>query len=317
MVTGKRDKRKPRAAKVADVALAPTGLLFDDEPLDAILYGAAGPAPSSASLFDAARPAAERIARAVAEDRIADALQAASGLVGTDALAPAHALLPLLPLLRELIGNVPCPIVDDHGIDYAVLLRPLFELGCRTRDQPLVQRAGWPLYRWLETLGRYAEAREVIGRLLEVARREGKQVDQAMLTNNYGYEYLLEGNWEAAQPYFHRAAQMFERLGADLEVANARANGLTCRFERLDPEAAASLQAELEEVLAALVSRGDWRQRKPLMLLARLAEHEGRLADAIKLAQRAVIAARHTRTRLRQQDQDYLRRLKRQRGGRQ
>jgi hypothetical protein len=289
----------------------PPGLVFDDEPLEAILYGEASPGPTAPIGFAAAHAEGTAILGLLAAGRHAEGVERAVNLLeGTDAV-PLETLASLSAWLGAQIPETPWPRVRDPAIDYGRMLRPLYRRSGELLAGELRGQVAIRLYRWLEAAGGYAEAREVILELLGVARRQRRAMDEAALTNNLGYEYLMEGNWEAAQPWFEKAERRFGILGLAVEVANVASNGLICRFERLGAGAAEPLRPRIEAVLGVLEEASDWRRRKPLILLARLEAQCGHLRAAIRLAQRAVTATRGLATLHRRHDQRYLWSLRR------
>ena len=129
------------------------------------------------------------------------------------------------------------------------------------------------------------------------------------MTNNLGYEYLLEGRWKEAEALFERAIERFEYLGRRDEVCNARANLLECRFALTAPEDWVALVPRVAEVNLALSALGDWRARKTLRLFARFAEYQGRWRAARGWMRKALIASAGVDTQLQKWDRDYLRAL--------
>lgn len=151
----------------------------------------------------------------------------------------------------------------------------------------------------------------MIADLLEVAKKCQNPLSEAILTNNLGYEYLLERNFRTAHSYFEQAKAHFIRLGSSVEVVNSEANILICEFDGLGIAKAEALRPRIKVVLDELRERHDWRRRKPLVLLARLEAHVGRFAEAITHLEEAIIAARDIPTLHRRRDMLALRRLQR------
>ena len=271
-------------------------LALDDEPLEALLYGAPTPGPSSAELFGRARPILERVRRAIKKGREEEALREMRTLCAETLELPADGERMLVDFLQGQIPQVPYPVVADRGIAYERILKPIFDDAWARDDASLLDAAGTLLYRWHEARARYGDARAVVSVMLSHAQAWGNLSEEGVLTNNLAYEYLLEGDWDRAEPGFRSAIALFERLADEDDLANARANLLTCQFGRLGLPEARSLEREIEAAREALQNQSDWRERKAFVLLARIREHESALDEAIALTQRAVECARNRPT---------------------
>ena len=281
-----------------------TGLAFDDQPLDSLLGAQPGPDPTPASPFAASSHALAAIKRATSDqDDTAQALRTAAALFRDGTAVPASAVKDLIVLLRPLIPNVPRPIVVDNGVDYESILDPCYRIAGRGSHPSLTEVSGTLLYRWYESGGHYAEARRIIGELMARARQRRNLLETAVLTNNLGYEYLLEADWPRAEPCFVRAAALFAGIAMPIEVGNTAANRLLCDYA-LDPDASRDrCERQARELLATLGK--DWRRRKPLILLARIEEQRGQLDAAVSLAQQAIEAFEGVASQHRLEDQAY------------
>ena len=209
------------------------GFVFDDESLEAILYGAPSPGPSSANLFLRAQPNLERIDAAIEQDAVSMALQRIRLLLESQdkVVSQPRLLLFVQYVSRFVPATYPCPLVEDHGVPYGAILTPCYERGIQYRNADLIEQAGWVLYRWHESRADYRAAMGVIEQLLDHGKNgktRGDRLTEARLINNFGYEYFLAEQWEAAISYFNKAIVLFERLAEEPEVANARANLLLC-----------------------------------------------------------------------------------------
>lgn len=284
-----------------------SGLVFDDEPMESLLYGKPGSGPSSASLFATAQSVITSVRQALERADIGEALRVIADFLRGDDPIPEDALAVFVYVILGIIPEVPCPIVKDYGVVYEDILEPIFALSKTHKLNALLDATGTRLYRWYEAGGRFREAAKVISILLDRARQQDDRYHEAMLTNNLGYEYLLAGDWVTAEPYFVHAADLFDQLQCRLDVANARANQLQCRFELNGFMPNDGYEAELQDILQVLDH--DWRRRKPLILMARLAKGRGEFNAAIQLAKQAVEASEGMPTQLHFQDQSYLDKL--------
>jgi hypothetical protein len=67
--------------------------------------------------------------------------------------------------------------------------------------------------------------------------------------------------------------------------------------------------ADLRQLAELLRRRGFWQERKPLILLARIREKQGKIDEAIDLVKRAIKGATVSGTRYPEEDKQYLDRL--------
>jgi proteasome accessory factor A len=232
---------------------------------------------------------------------------------GVDSLPPFAFQFCLLRISR-VVPNYPVPALRRGGATAGPVLTALFESESLRSDEDMWEQAGQLLYRFHEAEGRYECAARVLERMLAAARERGDERDIAVFTNNLGYEYLLAHHWPSAEYLFEQALARFRRLDMRSDVLNTRANILECRFSRLSSEQWQSMLPELKSVNRALVAQGDWRARKTLGLLARYAQHRGRLRAARGWMRRAVAAASSKPTQLRDWDKAYLEKLKKEAG---
>ncbi len=233
-------------------------------------------------------------------------LQQILGLI-TDVDLPSHnTCRSCVGLIANLVPKAPVPRIRPGAEHAERVLIALFDTVRNHADDWLQDQVGTLLYRLNEAKGQYMAAARVIEKMLARANEQGSHNDIAVLTNNLGYEYLIDEQWETAEPLFERAIGLFEQAGDSGEIASVRANLLECRFGRLDPSEWSTLIPTLTETNRQLVTTGDWRARKTLRLLARLAAQRGRLPAARAWARKAVAASGRTRTQLRDWDRRFL-----------
>jgi hypothetical protein len=282
----------------------PAALAFDDEPLDNLLHSLPGPGPTPASPFAASATALTAIRQAADEVHdTAQALRLAAAVFADGGAVPASALEEFVTLLRPIIPILPRAIVVDHGLAYESILEPCFRIAATGGHQSLMEISGMLLYRWYESGARYAPARRIITELLVRARQRRDLLEAAVLTNNLGYEYLLEADCPRAEPWFVRAGALFAASGYPSEVANAAANRLLCEYA-MDPDSSRErCEGQARELLAIL--NHDWRRRKLLILLARIEERRGHFEAALALAEEAVKASEGVASQHRLEDQAY------------
>lgn len=286
-----------------------TGFFFDDETLESILYDGpgAGAGPSPAGLFGSTEPIVSTILHAFGRGETGEGLHGMAELLAGCNPVRVTNLIRFTSLLESLIPGVPRPIVQDRDVSYGSLLDHLLAAGLAWDDDTLVQRAGTLLYRYYEGCGRYGDAARVVGNLLERAKGRGDRSNEAVLTNNLGYDYLLARDWERAEGCFARAIALFADDCSGFERANARLNHLLARYERAGGSPPGRFEKKLHRFMSALGK--DWRRRKALIPLARIAERRGDLEMAIRYARQAVEASQGVPTRHLNDDQEFLEHL--------
>jgi tetratricopeptide (TPR) repeat protein len=290
--------------------------VFDDEPLESILYGEPGTGPTPACLFAPAEPFVSAIMEAFVQGNVEEALRRMAELLASGDPVSISDLIGFTLLIGSFIPQVPCPIVEDRGISYDTLLEPLFTAGVGRNNSILVEKAGTALHRYYEGRGRFTDAMRIVGVLLEKARETGNRHDEPVFLNNLGYDYLLEGDFDRAMACFQSALNLFPRHGSYLERMNARLNMLLALYECSGGRYNRSFERRASRLLSSLGN--DWRRRKALILLARIAEGSGDLEKAAQLVRQAVDASEGIPTKHRLEDLAYLERLegaRRENGG--
>jgi len=284
-------------------------IFSDDEPLDPILYGKHCQGPTRAGIFQDARESVDRIKRFYIEGKMPDMLQEAFDLGNSDFPLSERLSLELAAILKEIVPDYPNPA---NHVDLSLLVPMadrVWNFALSSGDPDLQDKAGSPIYRCYEHNRQFDSARRVLEKLLEIARRETNGLSEAVLINNYAFEYLLEERWQDAVSIFEEAANQFKESGDSFEWANARANYWICRLE-IDRQACiGACEKELPKIEKFFAERCDWRLRKMLVIRARIEEYRGRLNSAVKLLQKAVKAARDTNTCYPEIDGAYMQRL--------
>jgi len=292
---------------------ADMGFVFDDEPMESILYDDFGTGPSPAGLFASSGVFVSAIIQAFERGAVDEGLHEMAELFARGDPVSASDLFRFAMLFGSLVPSVPYPIVQDRGVPYDPLLEHLFSAGLACDEDTLVQRTGTLLYRYYEGCGRYGDAARVVGDLLERAKRKCNRSDEAVLTNNLGYDYLMGRDWEQAEECFARAITLFADDRSGFERANARLNHLLARYERAGGAPPERFAKKLYRFMAALGK--DWRRRKALIPLGQIAERRGNLEMAIRYARQAVEASEGIPTRHLLDDQSYLEHLEGMRKG--
>jgi tetratricopeptide (TPR) repeat protein len=289
----------------------PVEYLFDDEPLDRILYGDSGQemdcaGPTRANLFFPAVSHIKGIEQLLEMGLDQEAIDKAAEIGAADNPLPAATAQRLLFLLDYLFPNHPKPVVRGNVGSLGILLEKLWDLALESKNEVFVYYSGTKLYRWYEYQRRFDDARHIVGHLMEQCRMKGLRQDEAVMINNYGFDYLLEERWDEAIPYFETAAGMFEECGDGFNHANARANYWTCFVESRLSDIDEVHVEELRNLAEILKCSSSWHRRKPLISLARVEERRGNLTEAVKLVEQAIALADDGKITYPDEDRLYL-----------
>lgn len=279
---------------------------FDDEPLEYVLYDKSSGGPTPANLYAAARDQVLSITKAWSEERIEDAVTAASALGQGETALSVVLYLQLAVVLARMIPSCPLPVMKWDLAPLRLLIGKMRGFAEGNKDVPLLKAADPWMYRWYEHQKQYGEAREVQATLIELHRKEGNRVGEAVTLNNLAFEFQLEERWAEAMPLLRQAAEMFKETGNSLQHANSRANYWMCRFALDDVTEMEDIQIEVKGLAETIGQYGGWIERKPLILLAHIEERRGNIDGAIHLVKRAIASARDSGTRYPEIDGEYL-----------
>jgi hypothetical protein len=281
-------------------------LLFDDEPIESILYDCPSNGASSANAFVDTEQVLEEIGNALCGDNMPRALEITRWLFRSDLPVSEKACVVLASMFKQLVPNYPRPVIPELVIEYQSLLDELVTLAQAFDSSILINATETICYRFYEGCGEFDRARDQIALMRD---RSEKPFTTAQLINNYGYEYLLEQDFARARKYFVESLHMFEQLQDENEIANAQANLLTCEFELCTDLEKESLVPTLIHAHTRLYEDDDWRVRKTMRILAARAESQERMLVAVAWARRAVNATIAVKTHLHQDDKKNLQRL--------
>ncbi len=283
-----------------------TKFIFDDEPIERILYDKSLEGPTVANLYLQAREFVARIENAYKEGNIQDAIAMASELGSNGNPISLGMCSRLIVIMKSIVPDYPRPIMIFDLQPLEPLLDHIWKMALDKEDKALQHIFGSILYRWYEHYGKYHEAREVLGRLIEISRELKDQFYEAIYLNNFAFEFMLEGRHQEAIPLFDKAASMFKQLNNTLQYANSRANYWTCRVNLNDIGDTEGTEAELKTLLKMLSQAGLHYNRKPLILLAQIEERRGNIKEASNLVKQAIKSSRDSNTRYTEEDVEYL-----------
>lgn len=301
------DPRLPQADHIDDSAV----LVFDDEPLDRVLYGKEVEGPTQANLFVSGLKCVRQIRQAYGDGDIPKTLEGIAEFTRNGDLLSVRMCFELAEIARGIVPSYPNPVLPHDLAPVGSLLEQMWSLAAATENQRLQHSLGTPLFRWYEHHERYPDARRVLNTLLNLYREHGDRSGEATVLNNFAFEYLLEGSWQAAIPLFEQAATTFRNNGNQYEYANSRANYWICRFECGDLGEIEAVETELKQLKSILTKQPGYHGRKPLVLLAKMEERRGNTQAAIRLVEQAIEVCRGSNTRYPEWDANYLSDLRR------
>ena len=284
-------------------------LVFDDESLDRVLYGADSPGSTPVEVSLPIKELMDDLRASAADPEVSIAKIAAIFDSGVDLHDPVYR--ELLAMMRKFVPDRPRPVLHT---DISPLGRPLeasWRFARGRSDSGLFVSAGTLMYRWHEHNNRFEEARAVLEELIKHHMARGDRGREATCRNNLGFEFLYERKWEEALPAFESAAALFGSpdVGDVSNYLNAIANSQTCRFELRDYGDIDSFEKEVLQTARDMRGNGSWHERKPLILAARIAELRGRYEQAIARAKAAIESSRNSGTSWENSDREYLEQL--------
>jgi tetratricopeptide (TPR) repeat protein len=287
-----------------------TGFVFDDEPLEQILYGDETDVPTSANLYLPALKYVRGITHELMGRNIDAAAKKASELKEKGYSITPEMCSELALNIRQVVPSIPNPIMKWDLSGLGNLIDITWGAAFQSEDETVQEDVGLSLFRWYEHYQRYEKARNVLKKLISIYRKRGDRIDEAIFINNLAFEYLLEKRFQEAAPLFKKAADMFGEQGYIFERANSRANYLECIFGCGEFEDLEAIEKEMISLISILCTGDAWKIRKPLILFARIQERKGNRTKAITLVERAIKVCEHGNTRYSEMDTEYLEHLR-------
>jgi tetratricopeptide (TPR) repeat protein len=279
---------------------------FDDEPLESILYGQPSQGPTLANLYLVERENMEKILEVYENGNVQETIQKVSELAMGDHKISKGICYEISGIMKNIIPDYTNAVIKFDLSPLQLLLEKIWQHSLEINDKELQKRSGNLLYRWYEHHLKYNEARQVLKRLIKIYREERKRIGEAVLLNNFAFEYWLEGRPMDAMPYFEEAASIFKEEDDLFNCSNSRVNYLMCKFALNKLEDNEEIEKELREHAQTLSSSGLWQERKPLILLAKIEEGRGNINKAISLVKKAIESSKNSNTRYPEQDREYL-----------
>jgi len=215
--------------------------------------------------------------------------------------------LELNEYLSELIPDFPKAILKYDTRNCGEIIEKIWRFA---ENKGLEKKFGTNIFRWYDHYGHYSKAREVLQKLIKIAIKNKDRRSEALHTNNLGFEYMLEEKWEEGASLFKKAADIFSEEKDEFQYWNARANYLICQIEKDNIDDIESMEKEIELIKKNLTKVGDFRTRKPYILLAKLEQRKGNIEKAISFVEEAISSAKNSQTTYTEEDKEYLNKLK-------
>ncbi len=291
------------------ISCRPSELLFDDEPLESILYGKDMSGPTCSDIFQEASDLTRDMLEFHDRGDTKGLVEKISEFVLKERPISQETALYLTAMISKIVPNYPMPLLDLDLEPAGRLSEQIWTLAININNDQLVKMISGPLFRFYEHSRRYDEARKILLKLIDISVKHHDQASLAVALNNYAFEFLLENRFSEAIPHFSKAATMFKNLNIVFEHANARANCLLCQFECEEFEIFEKNETELRTIFKILKTSHAWHARKPLILLAKIQEKRNRFKTAIRLVKLAIASCKQSRTKYPELDEAYLQHL--------
>lgn len=293
----------PTASGGALPAPVPVDLVFDDDPVAEAVRDDSTASATPVTVFAESR---RMVARARQTTSQAELVALINNFLAAHAPIHAEDYRVMRPAIALSLAGLQDADAPETHVTRLVRLEQAWRLAERFHDEEMLRRIGSGLPRAYELRERFDDARRIHRRLLEIARRHENRHGEAVAINNIGFSYFLEKRPADASPHFSEAAKLQKALGNDVEVANARINYWTCRFDLVGADCADAMHGEMWECLVLLRDQKDWRERKACRCLARCAVEMGDRRQAVELAQRAVQISRELNDMYLVEDEELL-----------
>lgn len=188
-------------------------LVFDDEPLEHVLYGTGTQGPTPASLFRKSRVYIVKINEAYGKGDTQAVIDAAREFMSDDCVISVGACYRLAGIMKKIVPHIPNPLMPFDLAPLRPLLERIWQVAVESRDAGLQTMSGTSLYQWYQHHRQYDSARSILRTLIEIHFLDRNRSEEAVTRNNYAFEYYLEHRFLEAIPEFEKAAMIFEETG--------------------------------------------------------------------------------------------------------
>jgi hypothetical protein len=192
------------------IGRTPQDLVFDDDPIETVLYGSSPQAPTDVSIFAPARRLLEEIQRGQHAPDMQALLEQCDRF-----LADEH------PLTPELVAGI-CELVVPLAVFGALnatderrgllgrLLKSLWRYEATSQPRPATMLAGWGYWIWCHRRRDMGEAEGVLAGLYERAGSNRDEITEA--ANLLAKRFEDEGDVEAAEQVYSQVRDVEGRF---------------------------------------------------------------------------------------------------------
>jgi len=147
--------------------------IFDDEPLDRILYGKSLGGPTPASLFSHSARYVREICQLFPGGNIQEALEKASELAAKRYAISKGMRFKLADIMKAVVPSFPNPEIQYDLSGLRPLLEQIWKIAPTAEDKKLQEGVSTPLFRWYEHHQKYEDARRVLEVLIRWYQEQG------------------------------------------------------------------------------------------------------------------------------------------------
>jgi tetratricopeptide (TPR) repeat protein len=196
-------RRGLSALPTADV---PSDLLYDDAPLEVVLYKEQGPLGTPVNVFEGARKTFQQIRNAYEQGRTQDVLSLTTLLVREDSVVPPDVLIPMIQILHNLL------LKPGQTGEVYELAEQIWRLA-QDQDNPLLLAAGITIAFEFAAEGRLADSDNMWKSITEVMRLRNHEDDGLGVAVEHAVRYWKSGHWKSMAERFSHSAAILGSIG--------------------------------------------------------------------------------------------------------
>ena len=250
----------------------PKELVYDDDALEAVLYGRGAATPTLACIH-VGEPNPLLIAVLIDSGDRAALERTYHDLVAYVESRPRlerATFIALVAATRKLLPVWPRSLKQRLPASATVFLEALWRRSRTEHEEELADGTGALLWEWYEYLQRAEDAREVLGVLVETARSSKRPEQASLLLSQLAYQWMSEKKWAEAEKTYDEAGKLALGIKSRRNYLIARIGWWFARFEMGGAGVAEALRDELSSFLPELEKLGTpMTLRKALVVLAR------------------------------------------------
>ncbi|MEK6259787.1 MAG: hypothetical protein AABP62_14305 [Planctomycetota bacterium] len=226
-------------------------LVYDDEPLEELLYGHVTHGPSAANLYSPFKRL-EQALSGTDGTAIEQAFREASCCCESNPTLIPEIVTLLSKLARRCLPQWPKPLNAALSTAGLQLLEFLWKRSRDAEHRSSILSVGSVLWEWYEYARRPALASEVLEEMIGLCQDQDANETLQGLCNNLAYQRFLLQDWSRSQQAYQSACEIAERAGRRADLLNSRVGWWAARYEEQPNEVAAELVAKLRPVLSEI-----------------------------------------------------------------